>query len=550
MKIFLNNTYALTCWAVLLVTLSLTPWINVDSLIIPKIIVLFSSALFILPRIINKKSYLLNNPITKLFLIVSMLVLIQLLLVILNSDAPIEQQIYGRTGRGLGLITEISLIILAIASCIYVTFEKLNTFLSLFIITASITSLYSLLQRFGLDLFNWESRTNGIIGTLGNPNFQSSFAAMAVIPAITYLAKKNKATFIAPFVIMLLLAVIYIADSTQGYLILITSIVLLLLVYSWYNNRAILIGTFLLALFAGTFAVLGMLNKGFLSHYLYKPSVKSRGEFFRSAFNTAQDNPVFGVGLDSFGDYYWMYRDPKDVNGIKEFADNAHNYFLNTASTGGFILVSLQAVIIGLVFISFIKIQKKLGKFNWNVTAIFCAWIAYQMQSLISPTSISLLAWNSIMTGSLIGLTVKEFSESETPVNKVKHENGFVVSTIMFIFGVLIVFPLYNADRLQLSSAKTGNAELAIKSAKLFPESSVRYKQISEAFMQSNLKEQALDLALSAVIYNSNSIASWGLILLNPFATYEERVKAKQEILRLDPFNVSVKNYIVPKSIS
>ena len=78
----------------------------------------------------------------------------------------------------------------------------------------------------------------------------------------------------------------------------------------------------------------------------------------------------------------------------------------------------------------------------------------------------------------------------------------------------------------------------------------MRYKQISEAFMQSNLKEQALDLARSAVIYNSNSIASWGLILLNPFATYEERVKAKQEILRLDPFNVSVKNYIVPKSIS
>jgi len=37
------------------------------------------------------------------------------------------------------------------------------------------------------------------------------------------------------------------------------------------------------------------------------------------------------------------------------------------------------------------------------------------------------------------------------------------------------------------------------------------------------------------------------LLLLNETATYEERVKARTEILRLDPFNDEVRAFIVPR---
>ena len=39
-------------------------------------------------------------------------------------------------------------------------------------ITGTLSSIYALLQFYGLDFFAWTTRTNGIIGTLGNPNFQ------------------------------------------------------------------------------------------------------------------------------------------------------------------------------------------------------------------------------------------------------------------------------------------------------------------------------------------------------------------------------------------
>ena len=54
---------------------------------------------------------------------------------------------------------------------------------------------------------------------------------------------------------------------------------------------------------------------------------------------------------------------------------------------------------------------------------------------------------------------------------------------------------------------------------------------------------QALDLARSAVEFNPNSAILWALVLMNPSATFDERVKAKAEILKLDPLNKEVINY-------
>lgn len=111
-------------------------------------------------------------------------------------------------------------------------------------------------------------------------------------------------------------------------------------------------------------AILGMLNKGPLSYYLYKISIQSRGEMWQTTVNLIKDNPWTGVGIDSLGDYSLRYRDAKIANGIAEYIDNAHNFFLQFAATGGIPLSILYVGILAITFISIVRVQKSIGKFN------------------------------------------------------------------------------------------------------------------------------------------------------------------------------------------
>ena len=71
----------------------------------------------------------------------------------------------------------------------------------------------------------------------------------------------------------------------------------------------------------------------------------------------------------------------------------------------------------------------------------------------------------------------------------------------------------------------------------------VRYNRLGGGLYQSGLYDLSLDIGRSAVKFNPNSYQTWILILLNPNATIEERNKAKEALLQIDPFNKEIKNY-------
>jgi hypothetical protein len=294
----------------------------------------------------------------------------------------------------------------------------------------------------------------------------------------------------------------------------------------------------------GLVALAGMLDKGPLATYLYKISVQSRGEMWRTAINSANSNPFLGTGLDSFGDFSLLYRDQKTANGIAEFTDNAHNFFLQFAATGGYLLALVYLAIIALSFYSFIKLQREKNNFDKNLAAVFSAWLCFQLQSIISPASISTLTWNFIICGSLIGLSTQNWTTNESKFLKPKRLTK-VFSYFFLLSSILITYPLFNSDRLALKSIRTGDGDLAIVAAKSYPESVIRYSRIGTTLLTSGLYPQSLDVARSAVKFNPNAISAWILILLNESAPISERQKAKNEILRLDPFNKEVKQFIL-----
>ena len=547
-KLAKDSNYQVLCWGALAITLALTPWMNSDSLIIPKVIILFSLALYLLPQLFFFKYYLVFNRSTKLFVSVLFLTVVQMILVMWNSQAPFEQQFFGRTGRGLGLITEISLLILVLTASISAKSENIKTLMFTLTLSCTITSVYSVLQRFGLDIFEWVSRTNGIIGTLGNPNFQSSFAAMCLIPSLIYVFNRRSFAY-GVISLAALIALIYFSQSTQGYILTVIVILTFLIVRTYYSYRVVFFTLIMMTLFTGLVIIAGMTNRGLFAKYLYKISVQSRGDFYETTLSIANSNPLFGVGLDSLGDHYLMYRSESVAKGINEFTDSAHNYFLNYASTGGYPLAILNLMIVLLVLYNFLILFRRSKVYEPNLTAFFCIWICFQLQALISPSNIPLLVWNAIISGTIIGLVNRGSASTTKSVNQYQYKLGLTrpFSYLLLIIGLTIVYPYFNVDRMQIQANKTGDALLALKSAKSYPESTVRYSRIGQALIDSNLAVQSLDLARSAVAFNPNAPSAWAMLLLNNSATYDERVRAREEVLRLDPFNEEVRAFVVPQ---
>lgn len=526
-----------------IITLIFSP-INFDGLLIPKMFILFIGILYSIPTLIEKLKGITVSKKTHIkIILIPLLILTNLILIVVMSDAPIEQQLFGRTGRGFGLLVYFSFLVLTLNSIVFIKFERISLLTRAILVSAFGSTTYAYMQRFNLDVFDWNSKTNGVIGTLGNPNFQSSLTAMAFIPAMVISYYHRYRYLTAPLFILFFLGGIYTSQSTQGYIGVAGATLVFILTRVWYISKRLFFSSAFISLAIGAYITLGMLNYGFFAKFLYKTSVQSRGDFWRSAWATGVDNPVFGVGLDSFKDNYFLYRDQIAANHpFAEAADNAHNYFLEFLATGGFPLALTYLFFVSYVFYSFVNVLRKQGHFNPQLAAIFSAWCVLQAQSIISPGNIALFTWSFILSGAVIGFNILK---TDAPVaTKIKKTNsGIRLSSISFvIIGVFILYPTYQTDKVLLNGLNSQSGDLIIKSTELYPRSESRYNLVGVELLRSNLFPQALEVARSATKWNPNAVSGWGLIVANPTAPITERENARLQVLRLDPFNRAAKD--------
>jgi O-antigen ligase len=522
-----------------IISLIFTP-MNFDALIIPKIALLLSLALFLLPEFFTNLKSLFAFSVTRVVAIIGILFIMQALVVMVLSPAPFEQEFFGRTGRGIGFSTLFSMIIVLLVSVQIFKLDSSWLIIKWIAIAGLFSSMYALIQRAGLDPFNWNSRTNGIIGTLGNPNFQSSFTIMALMPTILFFWSILARNLTIPIVVVIFLATLYFTQSTQGYITLFASFLVFALIFLWLKKRLFFTSLFIGGMVASLFALAGMVNKGPLSYFLYKPSVQSRGDFWRAAINTVNDNPIFGIGLDSFGDSFLIYKDKAKV----EMTDNAHNYFLEYAATGGYPLAIFYLLLVVITLYSFISLQRKIQQFNTKLTVIFCVWLVFQLQSIISPGTITFLVWNAIISGYLIGANAKyKVGQQNQIIDKHKPVQFRLVANLLFISGLIIMLPLFNADRKLRTGATKRDATIVMQALTSYPESSVKYNLFIQELFTSNLFPQALEMGRAAVKFNPNAVSAWATIFVNPQAPLQERIAAKEQILRLDPMNTEVFSY-------
>ena len=477
-------------------------------------------------------------------------------LVVLFSGANLDQQLFGTQGRNTGFFTYLAFSLIFFGSVIAANAAFLNRLVLVSLIVGTASLAYGVIQALGADPVDWVNPYSPVFGFLGNPNFQSSLlGVLGTIIFAQFFVKESKIQFklLIGAYLLVTLYVIKETASQQGFLVLATGIAIVIGLYVAKLNRGLGITYGLLSI-VGFFAVLfGSLNKGPLAAILYKESVTYRGDYWLAGWKMTVEHPFFGVGMDSYGDWYRRSRSEAATlrRGPDVTSDAAHNVYLDISSYGGFPLLIIYVALMVLVVVSAVKVLKRSTGFNPVFAGLFGGWVAFQAQSMISINQIGLAIWGWVISGLIIGYEIN--TRNVVVIEQVKKKGrsvaaplqasaGTVVAmSVAFALGLTVGAPPYLATVKLKSAVRTGNPQIVQDVAYTWPADPTRFVQVASILSENKLDAQALQVATDATEKFPNNYLVWSTLSKMNSATPDQKTEALAQMKRLDPNNPELK---------
>jgi O-antigen ligase len=535
-------------------TLLITPLWSLDPINPIKMLVVVPVGFMCLALILaNRKSVSWGSYKIALGLIAAFVV--WQVMVVLVSGGELNQQLFGSPGRNTGLITDVAFSLIFAGSVIASNAEALNRSVIVVLIVGVASLGYGVIQAVGADPFNWVNPYSPVFGFLGNPNFQSSL--LGVLGAIIFAQLFDKGLKLQFKVLIgaYLLATLYVIKETasqQGFLVLALGIGVVTGIYCAQRSRALGISYGLLSVLGFFVVLFGTLNKGPLASLLYKDSVTYRGDYWQAGWKMTLDHPIFGVGMDSYGDWYRRSRTLAATlrRGPDTTSNAAHNVYLDISSYGGFPLLIIYMALMALVVVSALKVLKRSKGFNPLFAGLAGGWVAFQAQSIISINQIGLAIWGWVLSGLIIGYEINTRNVVVETVAKKGRVAGRPAQTsvgsvvalfVAFVLGVLVGMPPYVASAKYKSALESSNPTFVQQAAYIWPIDSSRMIQVAVTLNDNKLEAQGLQVALDATKKFPDNYSVWAVLDLMKSATTEQKAQAQKEMKRLDPLNPNLK---------
>jgi O-antigen ligase len=540
----------LLMWALISVSLLVTPLWSLDPINPIKMLALTSLS-FVGFGVLLANQRALQLIRYRLPLILICCFVVWQLIVLVVSESEKFQQLFGTSGRNTGFITYLAFSLLFMISMVTSSAAFLQRFLLASVVVGAASLAYGVVQAIGADPFDWVNPYSPVFGFLGNPNFQSSL--LGILGSVLFaqiLSNTVKLQLKGGYLVYLIASIFVISktDSQQGFLVLLIGIGVSVGAYIYSRSKAFgysYLGLAGLVSFAISF---GALNKGPLASLLYKDSVTYRGDYWRAGWKMTVDNPIFGVGLDSYGDWYRRSRTIEATlrRGPEITSNAAHNVFLDFSSSGGFPMLLLYCALVLLVTTSAIKVLKRSRSFNAGFVGLVAGWVAFQAQSIISINQIGLALWGWIMSALIIGyeINTREVKEGEekridkkTPKVEAASAGTLVAAFVGLIVGVLIGMPPYLTSAKYKEALESQNAVVIENAAYLWPLDSSRMVQVSLTLNDNNLEAKGLKVAMDATRKFPDNFAVWAALNEMKSATIQQKAEAQRAMKRLDPLN-------------
>jgi O-antigen ligase len=486
---------------------------------------------------------------------------------IINSTSPLVQNIYGVYGRNTAFVTYVLLIFVILAAAVLRRAQNFEILIRGLFIAGVINVLYcGWVILFG-DFIPWNNPYGNILGTFGNPNFIGAFLGLFAASMVAYSLKGGMNIWIRLCVALLFLITVYeIVDSNaiQGRVVVAAGLAIVgfYFVRSKVASIVALIGYVVVIGIAGVFALLGALQIGPLTKYIYKTSVSLRGEYWQAGWNMAADHPLTGVGFDTYGDWYRRARDTQALilPGPNTTTNAAHNVPFDVLAFGGWPLFISYLGILALSVVAIIRVTARNKSYDPIFVTLTTAWVCYQLQSIISINQIGLAVWGWLFGGALIAYEIatrpKEDSDAQQTVakgsskgrNAVRKQSETIFSSTLIagigaVVGLLIASPPYSADakwRGAISSQSVEKVEAALVPGYLNPMNSYKYASAVQLLESSKLNDLAYKYAKIAVEFNPDHFDSWKVFYFISKTSAEEKALALENMKRLDPNNPNV----------
>jgi hypothetical protein len=302
----------------------------------------------------------------------------------------------------------------------------------------------------------------------------------------------------------------------------------------------------------GITALLGALQIGPLTKFIYKTSVSLRGEYWQAGLNMAKDNLFTGIGFDSYGDWYRRSRDAQALilPGPETVTNAAHNVPIDVFAFGGIFLLLPYLALIALVAVAIVRHTIQNREFDGLFVALTTAWVGYQIQSVISINQIGLAIWGWLLGGALLAYTksfktMSDASAASQSVNRGKKQKEQIFSPQLIgglglILGLLVACPPVSGDakiRGALTSSQLENIEIALNSTYLTPTDTFRLLSTIQVLENSKLFDVSYKYTKKVVEFNPESFDVWKYLYSVKNSTPEDKVLAKKRMIELDPLN-------------
>ena len=485
---------------------------------------------------------------------------------VVNSNGPLVQNLYGVYGRNTAFVTYILLISVLLAAAILRARASFTLLIWGLLGAGFVNVAYCLWAiNFG-DFIPWDNPYGNILGTFGNPNFIGAFLGLFAACLVAFSLQKGVDLKIRLASVVIFLAAVYEiinSNAIQGRVVVAAGlgIVGFYLVRSKFENILAQIGYIAVISVGGVFALLGALQIGPLTKYIYKGSVSLRGEYWQAGWNMGTSHPFTGVGFDTYGDWYRRARDTQALvtPGPNIVTNAAHNVPFDVFAFGGWPLFLTYITLLILTVIAIIKVTIRTRAYDGVFVTLTTAWLCYQLQSIISINQIGLAVWGWLFGGALIAYEIATRPTSTSKDNAaassgkarrvaVKKQSEAIFSSTMVagvgaVVGLLIAAPPYSADakwRSALASQNAQTLEEALVPGYLNPANSYKYAKAVELMENSKLYDLAYKYAQISVQFNPDNFDSWKMFYFISKSSAAEKAIALENMKRLDPNNPNV----------